>query len=344
MPQQSLSPIQWLMSFPLTAYPLLFALLIFALSWLRPRPWVDLEGAGSRRTLLRRTVLSGSLLILLPALSAQIALTFSSTLWLEAGWWVRPLPLALTALAVAGIGLALTGTSRPPGLAADATAERVTPSIVPRRSWYTFAPRLALWLGTAAAALIAAACVWQGLQPRHPGKLPELGGDQGTFHMGGGSAIGPDWAFGWFGNAPALASLALLLLLWYWVLAADANRPLGGAMPANLTKIASARVVSIVALAGLVLSLGVIWSQLWAPASWAVFMNAPDGTRGRLIGSDYRGLVDGATMLGRVLEGPGLALLARLAIDSLRPGRRACATPGEDTRALQESAATGVGS
>lgn len=332
MPLPTLTPLEWAQLLPFSATALVVGLLCFALSWIRPQPWLSFAGAGERTALLRLSGALGAGFVLIVALLAQIALLAMQTLWFDAGTWYRPLPLVTTLLAIAAIGLA---TSRAPRPGADA------PTIAPRRPWHAFAPKPALWAGAGAGALLIAATVWQGLLPRHTEQLPELGGNQGVFHLGG-SAISPPWAFGWAGNAPTLVAVAALFAVWIWALAADVGRPVEPAAAAGPARTATARLVCGVALAGLTLGLGTVWSQVWAPPTWAVFMEEPGVGRGTFIGSDYRGLVDVVTVLGRALQGVGIALLARIAIDSWRAGRRPRAARGETARASEASLGGGA--
>jgi hypothetical protein len=128
-----------------------FGMILFALSWVRPRRTVSLPRTGRRTAALAWAGVAGSLLVVVvaTAVSAIAATTYDASGF--DGWWRRPAPLFAATLVVAVTAVALRRIPLP------APGER---SIVPRRPWHAFSSRTVLWISGITAALLALTTVF----------------------------------------------------------------------------------------------------------------------------------------------------------------------------------------
>lgn len=302
---------------------LTLGVLFFGLSWIRPRPMVTLPASGRRAPVLTWIGIAGSLAILATATCTSWLAT-QHPLEGAGGWWQRPAPLLASA---AVIFAATCAVSREP---LPAPGER---AISPRRSWWDFTPRVPLWCAISTAALLLVTSLWQtligvtlpedanryGIGPENSG-LPEFMPMQGE--------MGYVWGAGWPNHLATLLTLAIAMTTLVWCLRRDANRPLfarSSAAQVREERVASARLLVLIALGGVLLTLGAVWAHTGFIGT--IIVSVFEDTGGQrpperfIVGTGYREFASQMHLGGYVVQGVGAALLLRLAVDSLRARR-----------------------
>lgn len=302
-----------------------FGLALFAVSWVLPRRIVALPGSGSRRRVVLWCGVGGSLLVVAvaTATSALAAAGGGSDLSGFDGWWRRPAPIVAAIVVIVAAGMALR---RAPLAAAGSRG------IAPRRSWNAFAPRPWLWAAGVSAALIAVTALWQTLiavsaPPEGPffgdvaryTTLPIYSHFNGTFGYLAGA--------GWPNHLATLVVLVAASAVLVWVLAADANRPEASPGPTlKANREATARLLMLVMCAGLVASLGAVWMHVGSTSTMMVglderWVSESVSYPRILIEGGFSALSEPMNLTGYVLQGAGVALALRIAVDTLRAAR-----------------------
>lgn len=302
-----------------------FGLVLFAVSWVRPRRIVSLPESGIRRGILIWSGLGGSLLIVAVATvaSAFAAAGAGSDVSGYDGWWRRPAPLAAAVLVVAVVGMVLRRVPvAPPG-------ER---AVSPRRAWNALAPGALLWTAGLAAALTAVTTLWQisiavSAPPAGPffgdvaqyTTLPIYSHFNGTFGYLAGA--------GWPNHLATLIVLALAGGVLIWVLQADANRPEALPRPTlRSNRELTARLLALIVSAGLIATLGAVWMHVGSTSTMMVGLDerwVSDNVSSPriLIQGGFSALSEPMNLTGYLLQGAGVALALRLAVDTLRASR-----------------------
>lgn len=300
---------------------LTLCLVFFALSWLRPQRIVTLPANGRRSRLLVRVGIAGSLGILVVAAAATVhRITQLKSLEPSSGyegWLLRPAALLAAGIVVAIAALAMHAEPLPP------VGER---AISPRRSWWAFTPRGIIWATAAAAALVLATAGWLTLiGVPMPAEWAGTGTNELPVYVP--TSAGVVWApgAGWPNHLATLLLVIAAVLTLVVTLGRDANRPLSIHAPgatAAQTRRATARVLSITLIGGVLLTLGAVWTHTGAigdsliTLSYVIPGEAP--TEPISIGSGYQDFVWLFRSGGSVFQALGAAILLRLGVDSWR--------------------------
>ncbi|GAA4190064.1 hypothetical protein GCM10022219_06860 [Microbacterium oryzae] len=315
---------------------LTFGVVLFALSWLRPRRLVSLPRTEYRARVLLVVGTAGAALIVLTAslMSAAAAFTYDASGY--DGWWRRPAPLAVAVLIVLGAGVALARVPLP------APGDR---ALVPRQRWRAFLSPALLWVTGATTVLIAVTALWHTViavsAPRDAsffGQVPEY--TSLPIFMNFNSGLGYVAGAGWPNHLATLIALPVAFVVLFAVLRADANRPLArsaaGTGGARADREATARILGLVLLAGLLATLGAVWMHVGAVGGSAVGLDdqwvTEDMSIPRLmIYGGYNEIARPLNLTGYVVQGAGVALALRLIVDMVRAafaaGRTQAATP-----------------
>lgn len=322
--------------------PLIIGLVLFAATWVHRHPWIALPRSARRRALLVGLGSFGPLAVVGVALITGAIAAFSGYDDTGvAGWWRRPAAMAAAALV---IGIAAFMLSREP---IPAPGDRV---IAPRRRWWSFAPKTLLWLGGVAAVLLAVTSTWQGFTTT---LLPAGGRLVGRPTPDGGLEIAPaasseqglpDGPFvdnpaggGWLNNGVTLLALLALLAVLIVTLARDANRPLARNEVPSIAEArkATARLLVLLALGGVLITLGMLWMYVGYLGSWSVIVetatetsqSVPAGSTGFVgLRPEFAAFAEIFRYGGWLLQGLGVAILLRLACDTWRASRKASET------------------
>lgn len=307
----------------------------FALSWIRPRSTVRLP---SRKQAALPLFLWG-------IISALLVLGIgTATSWIAASdpmhvdwdaWRQRPLPLFVTAalLLTVVLPLRLAGTPAP-GLRA----------ITPRRSWWEFAPKPLLRITAITVMLGLLTAGWQiliGVSVPSDGNRYGIGSIPtdlpafGRFQDG----LGYYWGAGWPNHLLTLIAFLLCALALPLALGAGANRPAPvEALAADVreSREAAARTMTLVALGGVLVTLGAVWAFVGFVGEIIVGVDGLAASPGELVtvGTGYRDLARPLHWAGYIVQGIGAALLMRLVVDLLRSfvsGRRTEARAASDS-------------
>ncbi|MBL3686456.1 hypothetical protein D3248_05750 [Leucobacter zeae] len=327
-----------LIPMPIIETPIIIGLVLFSLSWLRRNPWVSLPRDARRRSVLAGVGFWGAIAIAAVAGTVGCIAAFSGY---EpsgvAGWWRRPAPMAAAALV---IGIAAMLLARHP---LPAPGER---AISPRRSATAFAPKGRLWLLLGAAALLGITSVWQGcttsLLPNGAqmvGRPTENGGTLITAVpdtdrvLPVGPFVDTPAGGGWLNNGVTLAVLVVLIAVLLLALSGDANRPIHARTSApGITedRQRTAKLFVLLALGGVLITLGMLWMYVGYLGGWSVTLEATNENASGLP-SDEVGFVSLAPSFaafasslrfgGWFLQGVGFALLLRIAVDARRSNR-----------------------
>ncbi|MBF4551827.1 MULTISPECIES: hypothetical protein [unclassified Pseudoclavibacter] len=316
-----------------------FGLVLFAVSWVRPRRIVALPDSGFRRTVLLWCGVGGCLLIVAVATLTSALATAGGGSDVSGfdGWWRRPAPLVAAIVVVAVAGLALRSV---PLTAPGSRA------LAPRRRWNAFAPGLWLWVVRFSAVLIAVTALWQILIAVSAPPEGPFFGDVARYttlpiysHFNG--SFGYLAGAGWPNHLATLATLLAAAGVLVWVLKADANRP--EALPAATLKThrdATARVLTLIVLAGLVTTLGAVWMHVGSTSTMTVglderWVSAEVSYPQLYIEGGFSALSYPMNVTGYLLQGVGVALALRLAVDTVRAAaaRPAAAAAGASVSA-----------
>jgi hypothetical protein len=301
---------------------LTFGLGLFALSWVRPRRIVSLPERGFRRSVLVWAGVAGAFAIVATA-------TVTSALNVGVydasgydGWWRRPAPLVMAILVVLAAALAMRRVPVP------APGER---AISPQRSWSTFAPRVLLWIAATVGSLTLLTAIWQIASAT---TAPEDGQFFGhvpdysplpiytDFNNGFGYVSGA----GWPNHLASVIVLILAGLTLVVVFRADANRPIlarSTAPSVRPDRESTARLFTLLMLAGLTATLGAVWMHVGSAGTSLVGVDeywvSEDVSNTRLfIDGGYSAIARPMNLVGYVLQGAGVALALRLAVDTAR--------------------------
>ncbi|WP_111721566.1 hypothetical protein [Homoserinimonas sp. OAct 916] len=303
---------------------LTFGILLFALSWIRPRRIVSLPKTGQRRMVLAWTGIVGSLLVVLVATIVSMIAVASHTYPTSGfdGWWRRPAPLFIATVVVVVAALVLRRTPLP------APGER---AIVPRRPWHAFVSKALLWISGLTAGLLAVTALWQVVIAT---SAPEDGRFLGivpiytdlpiymTFNSGYGYIAGA----GWPNHLATLVALAFACVIFVVVLRADANQPLfarSSAASVRTERELTARLFTFILLGGLITTLGAVWMHTGSIGQALVGLdqqwdlNDPSAPR-IYVGSGYDAIARPMNLMGYLLQATGVAFLLRLAVDTAR--------------------------
>ena len=299
-----------------------FGLILFALSWIRPRRIIALPQAERRTAILVWAGVAGSLLVVVVATAVSAIAVSTDDVSGFDGWWRRPAPLFAATVVVAAAAVALHRVPRP------APGERM---IVPRRPWNAFASRTLLWISGIAAALLALTATWQIVIARTaPADGPFFGNVPNytdlPIYMGFNSEYGYLSGAGWPNHLATLLALALAAVVFVAVLHADANRPVF--VRASVSSVRSereltARLFTLILLGGLITTLGAVWMHTGSSGQALVGLDAPwmSGDRADspiFVAGGYDAIARPMNLLGYALQGGGVAFLLRLAVDTAR--------------------------
>ena len=318
-----------------------FGLILFALSWVRPRPIVSLPQAGRRRDIFVWAGVAGSLLVVVVATAVSaIAVSTSDASGFD-GWWRRPAPLFVATLVVAAAAVALRRMPLPaPGELA----------IVPRRPWYAFASRTVLWISGITATLLALTAVWQiAIATTAPEDGPFFGNVPDytnlPIYMLFNSGYGYLSGAGWPNHLATLVALALACAVFFAVLHTDANRPVfarSSASSVRSERELTARLFTFILLGGLITTLGAVWMHTGSSGQALVGLDEQWVSDNQsypriLVAGGYDAFARPMNLLGYALQGGGVAFLLRLSVDTARAAR---ATRRSHPETLEHEAST----
>ncbi|PPI26948.1 hypothetical protein C5D44_06290 [Rathayibacter sp. AY1B5] len=313
---------------------LTFGLALFALSWLVPRRLVSLPQIRRRRSTLLWAATAGSVLMIVVA-SVTSGITAST--WDSSGydgWLRRPLPLLVATLVVAIAGFALRRTPLP------APNER---AIAPRRSWRAFTPQPLLWIAGIVAAVIVVVALWQisiaVSAPRSGpffGQVPDYTSLPIYMSFNG---LGYVPGAGWPNHLATLLALVVAGVVLVVSLRAEANRPLAGRSTApsvTADRESTARLLVLILLAGLITTLGAVLMHVGTSGMSAVGLDeqwvSEDTSITKLnITGGYSAIAGRMNLTGYVVQGAGVALALRIAVDALRGARRPAPAAASET-------------
>ncbi|MBD8533641.1 hypothetical protein [Plantibacter sp. CFBP 13570] len=301
---------------------LTFGLAIFALSWVRPRRIVSLPERGFRHTVLRWAGTAGAVAIVAAATLASALNVGVYDASGYDGWWRRPAPLVVATLLIVIAALALRRVPVP------APGER---AITPLRAWNTFAPRVSLWIAGIAASLALVTATWQIASAT---TAPENGQFFGhvpdysplpiytNFNNGFGYVSGS----GWPNHLATVIVILLAALTLVLVLRTDANRPIlarSTAPSVRPDRESTARVFTLLMLAGLTATLGAVWMHVGSAGTSLVGIDeywvSENVSNTRLfIDGGYSAIARPMNLAGYALQGAGVALALRIAVDTVR--------------------------
>ncbi|WP_146078534.1 MULTISPECIES: hypothetical protein [unclassified Rathayibacter] len=299
------------------AAPVTFGLICFVLSWVYPRRIVSLPTSGRRTSTLTWAGVAGALLVIVVAFVVHVS-TPADTTGFE-GWWRRPAPLLVAALVVT---VAMFLVRREP-LPAPGEA-----AVAPQRRWNEFASRPLLWVGAVIAALLALTSVWQTVIATSApadafflGNVPEH--TTLPIYMPFNANYGYIAGVGWPNYLATLITLVLAVAALVLALRTDANRPLRARSTATSVRPErelTARLFTLLLLGGLITTLGAVWMHAGDIGTIIVGVEGQTTADGNLIyvGSAYRAFAQPLLYAGFLGQGIGIALLLRVATDTLR--------------------------
>jgi hypothetical protein len=296
--------------------------MLFALSWVRPRRITPSLHDGSRRRVLLGAGIAGSLVIVVVASvtsSVPVEIVGGSGF---AGWWRRPAPLVAATAVVAVAGFLLGRSPLPtPG-------ER---AIVPRRPWATYAPSPLVWAGGGLAAIVGATAAWQiAIGSTAPASGPFFGYVPDYTTLPVYRSFAGDYGYvagvGWPNHLATLAAGVVAATVYVLVLRHDANRPVSGRLTVpSVTpeRTSAAWLFSLLVLAGVLTTLGALWLHVGSYGSTPVgleetWISADRSFPTVFVDGDYSAVARPMKLAGYVLQGSGVALALRLAVDTAR--------------------------
>jgi hypothetical protein len=319
-----------------------FGLFLFVLSWVYPRRIVSLPPVGYRRTTLVWAGTAGSLLLVAVA---TVVSAHAVPVWGGSGfdgWWRRPAPLVAATLAVAVAGLALRRAPLP------APGER---AISARRAWHTFASRVLLWVSGITATLVAVTALWQiaiATSAPKDGRVFGLVPEYTTlpiymrFNNGYGYVAGA----GWPNHLVTLIAIAIAIAVFFVVLRADVDRPLfarSSAPSVRVERESTAWLFGLILLAGLITTLGAVWMHTGFAGTSMVGLDVQSVSGNRpdtriLINGGYSAIARPMNLAGYLLQGTGVAVALRIAIDTVRAAHRTRRTTANVPEAQERTA------
>jgi len=301
-----------------------FGIILFAFSFASSRRIVSLPSTGGRTVMLAWVAIAGSLLVATVATAVSWIAVLAPLVDESgyAGWWRRPTPL-LAAVLVVGVAALLLRRGPLP-----APGER---AIAPRRSWNTFASRRSMQVAAVTAVLLLVTLVWQtAIATTAPEEGPFFGKTPVhsdlpvfmTFQFGYGYVGG----VGWPNHYATFIALALGAAVLFFVLRADANRPISARLPAASIRVERehvARVLTLIMLGGLITTLGMVWMHVGSIGTATVgfdeeWVSAETSMTHFNVSTGYRDIADPIALAGYLLQAAGVALLLRVATDSVR--------------------------
>ena len=299
-----------------------FGLVLFALSWVRPRRMVSLPQTGRRTATLIWAGVAGSLLVVVVATAVSAIAVSTPDVSGYNGWWRRPAPLFAATLVVAAAAAALRRMPLP------APGER---SIVPRRPWHAFASRTLLWISGITATLLALTAVWQTAIAR---TAPEDGPFFGNvpdytalpIYMSFNSGYGYLSGAGWPNYLATLVALALACTVFFATLHTDANRPVFARSTASSVRSErelTVRLFTFILLGGLITTLGAVWMHTGSSGQALVGLDEQWVSNNQayariLVAGGYDAIARPMNLLGYALQAGGVAFLLRLSVDTAR--------------------------
>lgn len=296
--------------------------MLFALSWVRPRRIVPSLHDGPRREVLIGAGVAGSLVVVVVAsLTSAVPVEIVGGSAFD-GWWRRPAPLVAATAVVAVAGLVLGRAPTP------APRER---AIVPGRSWATFAPRPLAWVTGALAVIVASTAAWQiAIASSAPASGPFFGYVPDHTSLPVYRSFTPGYGYvagaGWPNHLATLVAVLVAATVYVLVLRRDANRPVSSRLTVPSVapeRTAAAWTFSLLLLAGVLTTLGALWLHVGAYGSTLVGLgqnSSPDGGSTPLVfvAGEYSAIARPLKLAGYVLQGAGVALALRLAVDTVR--------------------------
>lgn len=300
-------------------------LVLFAASWLFPWRIVSLPSAGSRGKTLLWAGTAGSLgVATVASIMSAINLAVYEVSGFD-GWWRRPAPLVAAILVLLITALVLRQEPLPvPG-------ER---AIAPRRSWHTFISPSLLWSAGITGALLTITTLWQiMIATSAPESGPFVGRIQEytplpifmSFNAGNGYAPGA----GWPNHLATLLTVILAGIVLFFMSRVDTNRPLSvraSAQSARADRESTARLMALILLAGLITTLGAVWMHTGLSGQTLAGYNEQWVSENvsyptMFVSGSYSAIATEMNLTGYLLQGAGVALALRTAVDTARSYR-----------------------
>lgn len=296
-----------------------FGVILFACSWVAPRRWVSLRGAGSRVT---PVVLAGTA----GALSVVAVATASSWWNLQiatadpagfSGWWSRPAPLVAATVVIVITGLSLGFHRRP------------STTFAPRRSWHDFTSPAMIWTLLVIAAVALLTALWHSvIATRAPAAAPLFGNVPDhtdtriflDFNNGYGYVAGA----GWPNHLATIVAVIVAVIALVLALQADANRPFTADASAPTIRVerqSTAKIIVLIMIGGFLSTLGALWMHIGFTGEIIVGLDSErdiDAQPTTFLATGYADIAAPMNLAGHLIQGAGTALLLRLAVDTLR--------------------------
>ena len=294
--------------------------ILFLLTWTMQRRLVALGRDRRRRRVSFWLGVAGSSLIAAVSTAASwtAALRVNSDPTGVDGWLGRPAPLLTATLLLVIVSISLRSPRRAPSTSA---------LLAPRRPWAEYAPRTALTLLAAALLLIAVVAFGHSVGATVAPADAELIGSH-TANTGlpvfipFNGNLGYLGGAGWPNHTATLAAAAAAAIAVVLALRADANRPLPPTVPAadaRRERQGMARLFALVVLGGALATLGAVWMHVGSSGQGLIGI-AEDaaGTPEHFVQSSFQLVAAPMNYAGYLFQGSGVALLLRLAVDTLR--------------------------
>ena len=301
-----------------------FGIILFVVSFVYSRRIVSLPATGGRTSTLAWVGIAGSLVVAAAATAVSWIAVLAPVVDESgyAGWWRRPTPL-LAAVLIVAIAMVLLRRGPLP-----APGER---ALSPRRPWNTFASRRAIQVALVAAVLLLVTLVWQtAIATTAPEEGPFFGKTPVhsdlpvfmTFQFGYGYVGG----VGWPNHYATFIAVALAAVVLVLALRADANRPIPATASASSVRGERekvARVLTLIMIGGLLTTLGMVWMHVGSIGTATVgfdeeWVSEQTSMTHFNVSTGYRDIADPINLGGYLLQAAGVALLLRVATDTVR--------------------------
>ena len=300
-------------------------LVLFAVSLLFPRRIVSLPTEGSRRrTLLWAGTIGPCIVVVVASITSTMNLLIFDASGFD-GWWRRPAPLIAAVMALMITAWILNKEPVP------APGQR---AIAPRRRWFAFTSTPLLWGTGITGTLLVVTTLWQIMIAT---SAPESGPFVGrileytslpifmSFNGSNGYAPGA----GWPNHLATFLAVVLACVALFTVSRADANRPIPVRASVRMIRMhreSAARLMGLIVFAGLITTLGAVWMHTGLSGQTLVgydqqWVSDDVSYPTTYIGGSYSGIAREMNLTGYLLQGVGVALALRTAVDTARAYR-----------------------